>query len=284
MSQKGLIFLFLSLFFFVSCDRKSPDAARIPLLEVEGKFLYQDQVDDIIPPNVREEDSTRIADSYIKKWVTDVLMYENAKRNVTDKDEIERLLDDYRKSITIHQYQQKLIRQRLAKSPSEEELKKFYEDYRSQFILKENILKGILLVVPVGSPKLDNVRAWVRSGRTKDLEQIEKYSIQHALSYDYFIDKWIPLTDVLKKMPVQVQDPSAFAVSNRYFETSDSLRYYMLKISDAKRTGEVEPFDTAKEKITNIIMNNKKSDFISDFEKELYKDAMEDGTITFFKK
>jgi hypothetical protein len=267
----------------MSCDRKSPDATRIPLLEVEGKFLYRDQVEDVIPPNVGEEDSIRISESYIKKWVTDVLMYENAKRNVTDKAEIERLLDDYRKSLTIHQYQQKLIRQRLPKSPSEEELKQFYEQYRSQFILKENILKGILLVVPVGSPKLDNVRAWVRSGRTKDLEQIEKYSIQHALSYDYFADKWIPLTDVLKKMPVQVQDPSAFASANRYFETSDSLRYYMLKINDAKRTGEVEPFDTAREKITNIIMNNKKSDFISDFEKELYKDALEDGTITFFK-
>jgi hypothetical protein len=268
----------------LSCDKKSPDSTRQPLLEVEGKFLYLDQVEAVLPPGVSAKDSTRFADSYIKKWITDVLMYENAKRNVTDKDEIERLLEDYRKSLTIHQYQQKLIRQRLPNTITEEELQKFYEEYKSEFILRENIIRGILLVLPKGSPKIDNVRSWVKSGKTKDLEQIEKYSIQHALSYDYFGETWTPLNVVLKKMPVQIEDPASFASSNRFFETSDSLTIYMLKVNQAKRVGEAEPLETAKEKIISIIMNQKRSDLISDFESELYKDAIDNETVTFFNK
>jgi len=282
MFQKGFLIACLILV-FLSCDKKSPDNTRQPLLEAEGKFLYLDQVEAVIPPNVSAKDSARFAESFIRKWVTDVLMYENAKRNVTDKEEIERLLEDYRKSLTIHQYQQKLIRQRLPNTIEEEELQKFYEAYKSQFILRENIIRGVLLVLPKGSPKIENVRSWVRSGKTKDLEQIEKYSIQHALSYDYFGETWTPLTVVLKKMPVQIEDPASFASSNRFFETSDSLAIYMLKINEAKRTGEAEPMETAKEKIISIIMNQKRSDLISDFESELYKDAIENETVTFFK-
>ena len=268
----------------IACNMKSPDQARVPLLEVEGKFLYLDQVQSIIPPNLSGPDSVQIADSYIRKWVTDILLYENAKRNVTDKAAIERLLDDYRKSLTIHQYQQNLLQQRLPQQPSEEDMKSFYENYSDQFILRENLLKGILLVLPVGAPRMNDVRRWVQSGDTKSLEQIEKYSLQLGLSYDYFADRWLPLNEILKKMPVQLENLSAFLGTGRYYEVSDSLKHYMLNIDSVKRTGEVEPYETARDKISNIILNKLRSDFIMNFEDELYRDAIQNGTVTFFKK
>lgn len=282
MKQLGFALIFLLA--LVSCNQQTAEADRVPLLEVEGKFLYEDQVKDIIPPNVSAEDSTMIAESYIKKWVTDVLLYENAKRNITDKAEIERLLEEYKKSLTIHQYQQKLINERLPKTPSEEEMIAFYEQYEDQFTLKENLLQGILLVVPKGSPKISNVRTWVQSGNTKSLEQIEKYSIQHALSYDYFGNKWMPLTEILKKMPVQIENPSGFVSTTRFFETQDSTRQYFLRIMKYKRTGDIEPYERAKEKIATLIMNKRKSEFISSFENELYKEALEENDINFIQK
>ena len=276
-----LIFLFGSL---IGCDNKSPDQTRIPLLEVEGKFLYLDQVQAIIPPNITGPDSVQIADSYIRKWVTDVLLYENAKRNVTDKAAIERLLDDYRKSLIIHQYQQNLLQQRLPDQPSDEEMLRFYTDFSDQFVLRENIVKGILLVLPKGAPRLNDVRRWVQSGDTKSLEQIEKYSLQHGLSYDYFADRWVSTSEILKKMPVQQEQLSNSIGTGRYYEISDSLKHYMLNVDSVRRTGDSEPFETAKEKISNIILNKLKSDFIMNFEDELYQDAIQSGTVTFFNK
>lgn len=277
------IFLF-SMLFFLSCDQKTPDQKRVPVLEVEGKFLYTDQIQEVIPPGIGGTDSLEIADSYIRQWVTDVLLYENAKRNITDKDEIERLLDDYRKSLTIHQYQQKLIQQRLPREPTEAELREFYDNFPDQFRMKENMLKGIFLVVPKGAPRLANVRAWVQSGNTKSLEQIEKYSIQNALSYDYFGERWVPLTELMRKMPMQLQNPGDYFSSGRFYEVSDSAKHYMLGVKSVLRTGDPEPFEIAKDRITSIIMNKMKSDFIDNFQNELYHDAVESGTVTFFKK
>jgi len=275
-----LMILFGSL---MGCVTHTPDQSRIPLLEVEGKFLYLDQLEGVIPSGINAADSIQLADSYIKKWVTDILLYENAKRNVTDKVEIEKLLEDYKKSLIIHQYQQNLIQQRLRLQPSEEEMLAFYQKSGGQLLLKENLIKGMLLVLPTGAPKVTDVRKWVQQGDVKSLELIEKYSLQHGLSYDYFADRWIPVNEILKKIPIQQESLNHALGTNKFFETNDSLKRYMLKIDSVKRIGEVEPFETGKDKIAYLIMSKLKTEFITNFEDELYNDAVQNGTVTFFK-
>jgi hypothetical protein len=151
-------------------------------------------------------------------------------------------------------------------------------------VLKESIVKGLLLVVPEKAPKLANVRSWVQSGNTKALESIEKYSIQNAISYDYFGDRWLTFTEILKKIPVQVEDPSTFLASHKFVETSDSTQHYFLRIESYRNSGQVEPYEMAKSRISNILLNKQKADFIAKFEDELYNDAVKDETVNFFKK
>jgi hypothetical protein len=282
-------FIFLTIILLTSvvnssCVHKTPQSDRKALLEVEGKFLYADEVQKIIPPNMNDSDSTEIANSYIRKWVTDVLMYENAKRNITNSSEIDELVESYRKSLTIHQYQEKMIEQRLPKEPTEEDMKTFYTQYSDQLVLKENVIKGILLIIPQKAPKLSVVRSWMQSGNTKSLESIEKYSLQNAISYDYFGDKWLPLSEILKRMPLKIEDPSKFVSTNRFVETSDSTEHFFLRINSFKLSGQVEPYEMAKERISNILINKQKADFISKFEKEIYTDAVTNESVTFFKK
>lgn len=282
---KYLIFPLFAAAFFVSCTSgvSRKEAERQPILEVEGKFLYADEVKQVIPPNVGAKDSAEIAEGFIRKWVTDVLMYKNAQRNITNLKEIDEMVENYRKSLTIHQYQQRMIEQRLPKEPSEEELKAFYEQYSEQLLLKENIIQGFLLVVPVNAPNINSVRSWVQAGNTKALESIEKYSLQNAISYDYFGDKWLSFTEILKKIPFQVEDPVNFVSSRRFVEKSDSLQHYFLRIQSFRTTGQVEPYERAREKISTILQNKLKADFILQFEKELYNDAVKNETVVFFK-
>jgi len=284
MRLSRLLILFLLFTAITSCTHKAPDLERTALLEVEGKFLYLDQVQQVIPPNTNKKDSTEITKSFIRKWVTDVLMYENAKRNITNEIEIDQLVEDYRKSLTIHQYQQKMMEERLPKEPSEAEMQAFYKQYSEQLELKENIIQGLLLIVPNKAQKLSSVRSWVQSGNTKSLESIEKYSIRNAISYDYFGEKWLPFSEILKKMPVKVQDPSNYVASNRFVEISDSTQHYFLRIEAYRNIGQVEPYEMAKDKIANILLNKHKAEFILQFEKELYDDAVADEDVSFFKK
>lgn len=279
------IFILIPVVLFLSCkNRQEAPTDRIPVLEVEGKYLYLDQIENIIPPDVNPEDSLNIVKNYIRKWATDVLLYENAKRNVSDVDEIDKLIEDYRKSLTIHQYQQKLLSQKLPQAPSDSSMRNFYAQYKDQFVLTEPILRGLLLVLPQGTSNLANVRKWVQSGNDKSLSEIEKYSVQNALSYDYFLDRWIPLKEILRKLPIQIENPNSFVSAKSFYEIQDSTRHFFLKIREYRRSGDNEPFDQAKERISVLMMNKLRSDFMDNFERGLYDDAVNDGTITFFNE
>lgn len=269
---------------FFSCKKESADTNRQQILEVEGRFLYLEDIQEIIPPNVNPKDSAEIAQSYIRKWVTDVLLYENAKRNIGNKTEIDQLLEEYKKSLIIHQYQQKLLKERLPKQPSEDEIKAFYEQYKEQLTLKENVIQGILLITPETAPQMANVRNWVKSGNEKALENIEKYSMQHAISYDYFADRWLPFSEILKRLPLQLENQSDYLSGRKFVELSDSTKHYFLSIKNARMIGQTEPYEMAKPKIINLIMNKLKSDFITNFEAEIYNDAIKNESVTFFNK
>lgn len=281
---RQLILLLCLLSFLFACETKKPDGTRIPIIEVEGQFLYEDQLTTIVPANVNAEDSVQIVEGYIRKWATDILLYETAKRNVIDKSEIDKLLDDYRKSLIIHQYQQNILSQRLPQNPTEGELYEFYKEYPNQFRLKEAWVKGIFLVLPNGAPKIDQVKQWVKKADTESLEEIEKYSLQYGLSYDYFMDAWLPLNEILKKSSSEFESGYTVLQAGRLYEVSDSLKHYVLSVDSIKRVGDIEPFEQAKDKILYLMMNQRKSEFIRNFENELYRDAVRNGTISFFKR
>ena len=277
-------FFFILTISALACTDKGGDIKRTPVLEVEGKFLYQDEIDQIIPATASLIDSADIAERYIKKWVTDVLVYENAKRNINKLNDIEKRVEEYRKSLIINEYEQALIKERLSGVVTEDEMKKFYETYKSQLISQENLIKGLLLIVPKNAPQIDKVREWVRLSNTKSLENIEKYSLKNAISYDYFMNNWTSFGEILKKAPFRIEDSGVFVRSTSFAETSDSTKMYLLRIVSSIPTGQTEPYDLAKKKISSILLNKKKSDFIIQFENDIYKDAKEEGSINYFKK
>lgn len=267
----------------LACSKKeTKDDSRIPYLEVEGRYLYREDIESIIPEGCSKEDSATIATNYVQQWVTDVLMYEHASRNISDKEEIENLVEDYRKSLVISQYEENLIQERLADALSENRLRGFYDTHQDKFRLKNCIIKGVFIQVPKGAPKYTKLQGWLRKFNDKSIEQVEKYSVQNATSYQYFGDQWVKFMEVIKNMPIQVANPVSFINANKYIEVKDANYHYILRILDAKYTGDIEPFELAKDKIQIILINKEKIDFIKKFENKLYQNALDDGDITYF--
>ncbi|MDR1584620.1 MAG: hypothetical protein LBS07_00390 [Prevotellaceae bacterium] len=264
--------------------KKTPEEARIPLAGVEGRFLYYDDVANAIPADISSADSIETARNIIRKWATDILMYENAKRNTPNEAEIEKMVQEYRKSLIIHQYQQNLIDQRLKIEPEETQIESFYKQYGAQMLLKEPVIKGFLLIAPNNSPKLEEMREWVRKGNTASLENIEKYWLQNAISYDYFADNWAPVSSVLKKLPIQTKETIEQGLKNSFYETADTAQRYLLHINDYIPAGQPEPYELAKDKITNILRMRIKADYISSFENDLYNEAVKTGAVMFYEK
>jgi len=219
----------------------------------------------------------------VKKWVKDVLTFEAAKRNIgSNEADINRLVEEYRRSLLKHRYQEHLIRSRLSSEISEVEKINFYQENTEKFVLKNHLIKGLFLKAPVNAPGLDGIRKTYRLNDIKAVEDIEKFSIQNAVIYEYFYDRWVDFDELLGKMPIQIPNAEQYLKTKRPVEAADSVFCYLLNISEYILSGNTAPYEYVVPQVQELIINKRKVDFLKEIEEKLYWDAIRKGEVTFY--
>lgn len=277
---------FLLLFFLLctSCgDQKGRHEHRVEnlLVEVDGNFLYKEDLHAVLPAGLTKDDSLLFAENYIRNWIEDVLLYDKAKANIPDNSEIDKLVENYRKALIVHTYQQELINQRLSPNLPEQDIAGFYEENKKLFVLERPLIRGMFIKVPLGAPQLNDVRRWYKTETHEAVENLEKYSLQHAMSYDYFYDKWVAVSDILGKIPLKEEKPEEYIKANRHVELQDTAFYYFLNVADYLQKGDEEPYDFARSTAKDMLLNLRKVDFIKEIKADLYKEATRKDKIIY---
>ena len=277
-----LLTLSVSLF---ACKKAIQTDEPDALVKVNDRILTRNEVESLIPKGTTSADSLLLAESYIKKWVKDELVLKIAQRNLgSDKEAIDKLVDAYRRSLLRYRYQEKLIQEKLSDEIQESDVLTYYDTNKEKFVLDKNLIKGLFLKVPADAPNLSEVKTWYKSGNVASLEKIEKYSIQNAAIYEYFFDKWVDFDEIRNNIPNQISNPESFLRTNKTLEVTDSSYCYLLNIRQVLLKGQVEPFEYAEPRIREILINQRKLDFIKEFEEELYNDALDGGDVIFYSK
>ena len=273
--------LLVSLFFCISCTEKHDHRGKTPLVEVNGTFLYKEDLQSVLPAGLTKDDSLLFAEHYIRTWVEDLLLYEKAQNNIPDNEEIDRLVENYRKALIMHTYQEELIGQRLTKDIPEQEIAEYYEKNKELFKLDRPLVKGLFIKVPLIAPQLTNVRKWYKSEAHEAVEHLEKYSFQNAVKYEYFYDKWVSLADILDLIPLKTDSPEEYINKNRHVELKDTAFYYFLNVSDYRAVGEQEPYEFAMPEAKDMLVNIKRVDFMRQVKDDLYKRAIDRKKIIY---
>lgn len=273
--------LLVSLFFCISCTEKHDHRGKTPLVEVNGTFLYKEDLQSVLPAGLTKDDSLLFAEHYIRTWVEDLLLYEKAQNNIPDNEEIDRLVENYRKALIMHTYQEELIGQRLTKDIPEQEIAEYYEKNKELFKLDRPLVKGLFIKVPLIAPQLTNVRKWYKSEAQEAVEHLEKYSFRNAVKYEYFYDKWVSLADILDLIPLKTDSPEEYINKNRHVELKDTAFYYFLNVSDYRAVGEQEPYEFAMPEAKDMLVNIKRVDFMRQVKDDLYKRAIDRKKIIY---
>lgn len=283
--MKALIFYIIIIFCFFACKKPQVTENNDALVKLNDKVLLKSEVLSLIPKGISSADSSLLAESYIKKWVKEKLVYDVAQQNLADEQaDIDNLVENYRKSLIRYRYQEKLVREKLSSVIKESDMKSFYEANPEKFKLDKNLIKGLFLKIPVDAPNVAQVKEWYKSPTEPALEKIEKYSVQYATVYEYFYDKWVDFDDVMDNIPDHIANPVAFLKNNKSLEVKDSSYYYFLNIKQYLPVGSVEPYEYAEPEIRDILVNQRKLEFLRNFEDELYNDALKKGKMTYYSK
>jgi hypothetical protein len=265
-----------------ACSKQVDHQGKTVLVEVAGQYLYQEDLTLAAPAGLSKEDSVLFAENYIHNWIEDALLYRRAEQNVPDNQQIDKLVEHYRRALVMHTYQQNLIAQKLSAEITDEEIQSFYEKNLSLFVLDAPLIKGLFIKVPLKQAGVNKVRSWYKSNTTEAVENLEKYSLRGAVDYSYFYDRWVPVAEVADKIPFPTQEVGEYLKQHRAVELKDNDCWYFLHVSEYLASGQVKPLEVARTEIREILVNLKQVDFMQKVKDDLFDRASKKNEITYY--
>ena len=282
MKLKQILLFLVAMLVWTSCGNNIDHGGKTPLVGVGADFLYQEDVEQMLTSDRMIKDSAEFVQKYIEHWLEDVLLYNQAKRNVSSSKDIARLIDNYKKSLLLNIYQERLVSQQLDKEILSDEIAAFYESNKSMFKMEEPMFKGLLLKVSKKAPKLDAVRRWCKSIDPADLEKLEKYTLTNAQVYEYFYETWTPVSVIAPKVSLSEEELRRKVAEKKMVEFSDSASVYLINVTDYLPVGELKPLDLAESEIKELLVNSRKAEFLQRVKRDIYDEALKRGDVIFY--
>ncbi|MBN1116662.1 MAG: peptidyl-prolyl cis-trans isomerase [Bacteroidales bacterium] len=278
--------LFLSLIVVVvllSCTTSKVDKEELPVARVYDKYLYANDLKNVVPNNLSQIDSLALIKDYIDKWVRKQLLLYQAELNLTEEEKnVEKQIQDYRTSLLIFIYEQNLIGQKLDTNLSEEEALEYYQENSSNFILNNNLVKALYIKVPKSAPDIWKLRRWYQSDKEEDIKELEAYCFNNAEKYDYFNDDWVEFRVIEEQLPRLYTSAKNILSTRNTIELQDDNYRYFVRIFDYRLEGTVAPLEYVRHNIYSIILNKRKIQYINRLEADIYNDALNHGNFNIY--
>lgn len=265
---------------FFACQQKTIDE---PIVTVGKRTLTMNQLRGAMPTNATSLDSSVFADEYIRRWVQEQVLLSKAEMNLADDElDIEAEIDAFRNSLIVEKYQQKLITQKFNPEITEQEIETYYDQMKQNFLLAESLVKCLYAVVPKRAKGLTAFKRSLNRFDEEEFAEVEKYLFKNALKYDSEVDKWQSMSAVRVFFPNnEIKNESQVLRTRRLYEVEDGKNLYLLLVFDSRMTDDYAPLEYVTDKISTILLNQKKIAFMKQFKTELYEGALKSNLIKY---
>ena len=275
MKSKLLVFVF---FCFFSCQNSSSD--KIIAEVYDYKLFYEDLLDNL-PPYVTDTNS--YISNFIDNWVSEKVLLNQALINISDNsEEMENKISNYRNSLLIYEYQQRLIDQNFDTSIVNDEIIKYYDDNINMFRLDQDIFKGRYIIIDKNAPNLKSLYKLFRSNDDSDIDEMISYCMMYASEYYVNDSSWSTYNSIKQKFPRSVSPVSIFYSKRKYDVFKEDNFIYLLSIKDYKFKGNISPFSVEKQKIKSLIINRNKMKYLEMIENELIQNGKLSNNIKIY--
>lgn len=264
--------LLLSATALTSCSGSSQSNEGVA--GVGDKVLTQEQIATAIPLGLTADDSLRMAEEFVDQWIINELLNEVAEKNIVNLEEIDRLTEEYRRNLIIDEYRRLKLEQDTSLALTRTQIEDFYANYGGEMRLSEPMIRGIFIAVSKTSPSLGGIRRWYSSSKEADIEKLEKVGLTEAINYEYFRDRWMPLSDISGRFPAPA--PSVNGKGQK-FEASDEETIYLLSVSDFLPAGASKPLSIAEPEIRSRLEESRKVKIDARLKQQLYENAFKNG-------
>ncbi len=273
-----LLLALLALSTLNSCHRHSTQTKDIPLAKVGDTYLYESDLQEIIPKGASPSDSLLLSKSYINKWIQTQLMVQQAEKSLpSEKLNFEKQLEEYRNSLIIYQYETEYVKQHLDTLVSDKKIKLYYQNHLKDFELKENIVKVVYVILDRKRSDFKllkkNFEKILHLPDSLMLDSLDKYSPTRVLAYSADTNTWIPFNEILHVVPIETYNQELYLKNHRFIRLNDDNKLYLLKFVNFKIKDETSPLELESRFIRSIILNKRKTLLVKKLRKDILKQA-----------
>lgn len=260
-----------------ACSSSADYTADGEVARVGNAVLTAADLAKAIPSGLSGADSTAFADAYVRTWISDNLITEVAVNHLENIDEINRMVDDYRRQLIMWNYRQLVVQSDTSLAILPAQLHEYYESHASELKLREPMVRGIYVKMESDSPDLPTVRKLYKSTKQADLDRLDKVDMHGAIHYDYFRDRWVPWEQIITKIPAEI---STSGLRPGYsFELSKDGFVYLLSLTEVLPAGARMPFEAAEPQIRQALEALRLIDLDAMLRQRLYDEALANGKL-----
>lgn len=274
-----------ALLFIASCQffdfEKKDKSTKKPIAKVYNSFLYKQDIIKFFPKGISVNDSLLLVKSLINNWATQEILRKKAEENLTREanENFLKLVQDYKNSLLVNGYKERLIKQQLDTIINEKEIIGFYNSNRKNFRLNEELIK--IKYLHFGKDILDKKQLikQFKSNKYKDLILLENQELNFK-AINLNDSTWIKVEDVLLKIPKFKEfDKEILLKKTKFIQKEDSLGLYLVAVKDVLKRNDIAPKNYITPTIKQMILHKRKLELIRDIEKTLINDAIQNNNF-----
>tara|TARA_X000000368_G_scaffold415387_1_gene407043 strand:+ start:26 stop:886 length:861 start_codon:yes stop_codon:yes gene_type:complete len=281
--RKSLVVL-ISFLFLINCEYFS-NKPRLALARLGDKYLFFEEIKNNMPINLSSEDSIIYINNQIIKWAKNLILNDKALINLDFEEQknLFNMVESYKSDLFSHYYKEKMVKISMDTLISNNEIENYYYNNKLNFRLNQDLVKARYIKISADNYNIKDVRNRFKRFNQEDIIFLDSISLQFSL-FSLNDSTWINKDLFFSKFPdIKTYIKNNIVKKTLFYQLEDSLELYLIKINKSVFRNDVAPLDFIKPTLKQILLNKKKIQFISDFEKDLINDAIQKKEFEFYE-
>lgn len=282
--MKQALYTLILCLLCTSCDFFKKTDNRKPIAKVNATYLYQDDVEDVVPEGASKEDSILMVNAYINRWARQLLLMDGAMVNLSEdkQNEFSRLVEQYKNDLYTKAYLEGLVKKNIDTIVEQSEAKVFYEANKESFKLNDDLLQFRYVSLPLNPINADTIKARFKRFEAKDKRYLDSISVQFR-SYSLNDSIWIKYSQVAEKIPiVTMENKNQLLKKTNFLQLKDSLNLYLMQVNDVRVQNDYAPLEYVNRSIQQIVINKRKLELIKQLENDITNDAIKNNQFQIY--
>jgi hypothetical protein len=263
-----IVVVIIILLLFKNCKGYNKPKQGNPLARVYNNYLYRSDIEGL-GKGLSPEDSAKQVATYIDKWVVDQLVLGVAVQKLGGKNDtkINRLVEAYRNSLIIANYEQELVNRELDTVVTPMQLADYYTQNKEEYVSGQNWLRCHFIKVKRDITEAEDLRRWFKSAKDSDFEKVKQFCLsKQGVSFALEKDHWVRYDKILAQLPGNNLE-QGYLSPDRVYDRTDDQYLYLLRVFEFRDKNAPTPLSQVQDEISRIILHQRRSEILQNLRK-----------------